>query len=326
MGIERNGTALIRTLALTKDATLLHNSPLERLRAADIEWYWVDFDSPSHEEAALLDRVFHFHPLAIEDCLHFLQRPKMDYYGDYNFFVLHALNQRTLDAEEVDLFVGGNYVVSFHLQQSEELEEVWEKISVNEAIWAKGPVYIAYLVMDKLVDQYFPAVYLIEEAVDKLDDNLKRANGNRLMDELFDIRGDLLKLRRTINTMRDLLYRILNSERLAAFKEHHVYFVDIHDHLLRLSELIESNREMTADIRDSYTSFNSNRMNSIMMTLTIISSIFIPLTFIAGVYGMNFEFMPELKSHYGYFIVLIVMVLIGVGMYLWFRRKGWFKV
>ncbi len=146
------------------------------------------------------------------------------------------------------------------------------------------------------------------------------------MDEIFEIRSDLLKLRRIVNSMRDLLYRILNSERLIGFHEHKLYFSDIHDHLIKLSDMVASNREMTSDMRDNYLSINSTRMNKNMMVLTVITSIFIPLTFIVGVYGMNFQNMPELSSKYGYFVVLLIMAIIAIEMFLWFKRKGWFDM
>lgn len=314
---------MITTLAVTKQQELLENIPLSRLADADIAWYWVDFNVPTEAEAALLDTHFHFHPLAIEDCMHFLQRPKLDYYDGYLFFVLHSLNQSTLDAEEVDMFVGPNFFVTFHLKPLRELDEARRKFLEMWPDDAGSPVYAAYLLIDKLVDYYFPSVYRIEDALSDLDMNDRQLPGRKLMDEVFAIRADLLKLRRTVGSMRDLLYRVLNSERLKEFKEHHLYFTDIYDHLLRLAEMIDSSREITADMRDNYISVNSYRMNNVMMVLTIISSIFIPLTFIAGVYGMNFEFMPELKWKYGYFAVLVAMLLIGISMFLWFRRKGW---
>lgn len=146
------------------------------------------------------------------------------------------------------------------------------------------------------------------------------------MNEVFGIRSDLLKLRRTIIPMRDLLYRIVNTNMMKSDTNRQAYFNDIYDHLLKLTEIVESNRDMTADLRDSYQTLNSNRMNAIMMTLTIVSTIFIPLTFIVGVYGMNFDNMPELHWKYGYFGVLIFMGLLVSGMLLWFKHKGWFRI
>jgi magnesium transporter len=315
---------LIRTIVITKELELKENVPLEQLSDIEIAWYWVDFSSPNKEESMLLEQYFHFHPLAIEDCLHFLQRPKLDYYEGYNFFVLHALNQKTLESEEVDLFVGQNFIVTFHFEQSKEIDTVWQRVLSNEHIQSRGPSYIAYMIIDKLVDEYFPIVYQIEDQLNEIEN--RKTHQRSFVDEVFAIRGCLLKLRRTIVPMRDLLYHILNSKRIEIVQDQRAYYTDIYDHLLKLTEIIESNRDITSDIRDSYLSLNSYRMNNIMITLTIISSIFIPLTFIAGIYGMNFEYMPELTWRYGYFIVLGIMAIIGVGMVLWFKRKGWFEI
>lgn len=145
------------------------------------------------------------------------------------------------------------------------------------------------------------------------------------MEDVFELRAQLLKLRRTIIPMSELLYRILNSERVNISKENRFYFMDIHDHLLRLIEIIESNREMTNDIRDSYISINSYRMNNIMKTLTVLSSIFIPLTFIASIYGMNFEYIPELSWRWGYFATLGAMFVVSSLMLFVLWKMGWFK-
>lgn len=145
-----------------------------------------------------------------------------------------------------------------------------------------------------------------------------------LLDDLFEIRHELLTLRHTINPMRDLLYRMLNSQHLEGVIKRNAYFSDIYDHLLKLSEMVESNRDITTDIRDSYISINSHQTNQVIQILTIITSIFAPLTFIAGIYGMNFVHMPELTTKYGYFATLIIMAIIATSMFIWFKRKGWF--
>lgn len=315
---------MVHTIAITKDLKLKKNLPLTDLQSKDIEWYWVDFDCPIEEESKLLDTHFHFHHLAIEDCLHFLQRPKLDYYGDYNFYVLHGLNDKKLASEEVDLFLGKNFIVTYHQTHLSEIDEVWLKINTSEDTWLEGSIFVCYTILDKLVDHYFPAVYKIEDEISEVDDNEKGESLRILMDRVFEIRSDLLKLRRITTQMRDLLYRMLNSNHLEEIKSKHVYFTDIYDHLLRLNEMIESSQAMTSEIRDSYLSINAHRMNSIMMLLTVITTIFIPLTFIAGVYGMNFKNMPELEWHYGYFVVMGVMGALALAMFLWFKWKGWF--
>ncbi|WP_010248417.1 magnesium/cobalt transporter CorA [Acetivibrio cellulolyticus] len=317
---------MIRIIAVTKDLKLRKGLKIADLKDSNIQWYWVDFEAPDEKEIKYLSDYFHFHHLSIEDCLQFLERPKLDYCGTYNFLVLHALNQDTLAAEEVDVFIGKNYVVSFHKQPSDEIQSAWNQVEEDKELWAKGHNYIIYLILDKIIDEYFPAIYRIEDYLSEIDDNARRNSVKELINEVFEVRGELLKLRRIVNSMRDLLYRIINSDHAEGFKEGKLYFTDIYDHLIKLSEMIESNRDVTSDLRDSYLSVMSNRMNTIMMILTVITTIFIPLTFIAGIYGMNFEYMPELKWRYGYFVVMGFMALIALVMTLWFKVKGWFNI
>lgn len=317
---------MIRTFGVTADSQLEMDFPLEDLNKKTFDWYWVDFDKPTPDEWALLDSFFHFHPLAIEDCLDRLQRPKVDYYDGYQFFVVHALNAQTLEAEELDIFVGKNFVVTFHHSAVEELDLVRKKIQRDASFWERGSVYAMYQILDKVVDSYFPIVHKIEDHLNEIDDKMSFDMKHFSMDTVFDMRSDLLWLRRTILPMRDLINRVLTSSRFDLQKHEHTYFADISDHLAKLTEIVESNRELTADIRDSYMAMNSNRMNRIMMILTIVSSIFIPLTFVAGVYGMNFKNMPELEMKNGYFFALGAMILIGLSMLAWFKHKGWMSL
>jgi len=242
--------------------------------------------------------------------------------------VLHALNEQTLDAEEIDLFISAKFLVSYHHQEKSEMNEAWEQVK-NEIHsrkgWSGGPMAAAYTVMDKLVDKYFPCLYTLEDELADLESNSESESVEDLMSKVFGLRGRLLKMRRTIVPMRDLMYRILNSQHVQSNGEERIYFGDIYDHLLKLSDMIDADREMTSDLRDSYISLNSNRMNSIMKTLTVITTVFMPLTLIAGIYGMNFVVMPELEWKYGYFGVLLFMLVVGIGMFRWFRRSGWFK-
>ncbi|MCX7920476.1 MAG: magnesium/cobalt transporter CorA [Clostridia bacterium] len=317
---------MIYTLARTKNLELLENVPLGRLSMEDIIWYWVDFDSANNHEIELLSTYFKFHDLAIEDCLEHLERPKVDYYGTYNFFVLHSIDSNTLEPIELDLFVGDNYVVSFHKSTLKEIESTRQKILSSVNAKKDDHIYVAYLIFDKIVDYYFPIVYRIEDSLSEIDIKSRDRRIYDLIDQVFEIRTDLLKLRHTINSMKELLYRILNSEHLQGFRDNKRHFNDIYDHLLRLSDIVESNREVTADVRDNYLSINSHKMNKIMTILTVITSVFIPLTFIVGIYGMNFDYMPELRWQYGYFYVLGLMAFIGMSMLLWFKRKGWFDI
>lgn len=314
---------MIRTMAVKKNNEIMLDLPMDALTGPEISWYWVDFNQPSDEESQLLDRFFHFHPLAIEDCMHLLQRPKVDFYDDYAFFVLHGIQQQDLSINEVDLFTSPGFLVTFHFDAMKEIDDVWDYESRNGK--ATDPYILAHSVLDHLVDAYFTPVYQIEDELDEIENNRRKESMRTMMNQLFATRGDLLNLRHTVLPTRDLLYRILNSQRMNQIEQHRAYFTDVYDHLLKLAEIIESNREITADIRDSYLSLNANRTNSVMMTLTVITTIFMPLTFIAGIYGMNFKYMPELNLHYGYFYVLGLMALIGAAMFIWFKKKGWFE-
>lgn len=316
---------MIRVLAVTQDHQILHAVNLDILKRNDIKWYWADFNLPNEEESQLLDTYFQFHPLAIEDCLHYLQRAKLEYYDDYSFLVIHAINHNPLEAREVDLFVGKDFVVSFHFHELQEIESTWKYFRHLKDIGKKGSLDVAYKVMDELVDMYFPVIYKVEERIQGLEMYGRRGTMHALINEIFSIRGDLLHLHHTITPMRELLYRMLESDHIPIEQNKRAYFQDIHDHLVKLGQLIETNRAITSEIRENYLSLNSYHMNSIMKTLTVITTIFMPLTFIAGIYGMNFKNMPELTWKYGYFLVLGIMGVIGIGMVLWFRKKGWFR-
>ncbi|MDF2522851.1 MAG: magnesium and cobalt transport protein CorA [Clostridiales bacterium] len=317
---------MVHILAITKDSELLIDVSLERLSDKDIAWYWVDFEDPDKEEVLLLSKHFKFDDHAIKDCLNLLERPKVNFYDSYNFFVLHSLDQSTYVPEELDVFLSQGYVVTVHKSKLQEINEVRQKITEDKSIWDNDTMFVLYLLLDKIVDMYFPAVFKIEDQLDEIDIRAENSRVHDLIDQVFSIRADLLKLRRCINSMKDLLYRMLNSEHLEYLRHNKRHFSDIYDHLLKLADTIESNREVTADMRDSYMSVNARRSNSIMTVLTVVTSIFIPLTFIVGVYGMNFDYMPELRWRYGYFGISGIMAAIGVLLFFWFKRKGWFDI
>ncbi|WP_428910735.1 magnesium/cobalt transporter CorA [Niallia sp. Krafla_26] len=319
---------MIRFIGITNENKVETNSHIDDANFAKYKWFWVDFNEPTNEEIEQLSTTFHFHPLAIEDCVERLQRPKLDYYKDYTFYVTHSVRveEKEITKEELDFFVGENYIVSFQRISTMEITQVWDRLLSEKDIEKWDSYYVFYQILDKIVDNYFPIIYKIEDELNRIVNIITQRNSMYdLMSELFDTRYMLLNLRHTVNPMRDLLYRMLNSHHLNEIREEREYFSNIYDHLLKLSDMVMSNREVTADISDSYLSLNSHQTNNVMKVLTIITSIFAPLTFIAGIYGMNFENIPELSWKYGYFLSLGLMGVIGVFMYLWFKRKGWFK-
>ncbi|MFL6559888.1 MAG: CorA family divalent cation transporter, partial [Bacillus sp. (in: firmicutes)] len=265
---------MIRTIAVNKNNELVKDIAIVDLLKGDYKRFWIDFHLPTDEEIKFLHEPLHFHPLAIEDCINHLQRPKLDYYEDHTFFITQSLNPLTLTRDEIDFFLGENYIVSFHLQPSTEIDEVWKRFTESTNLEKWEPSHVLYLVIDKMVDNYFPLVFKIEERLNEIDENSKGRSMEALLEDLFDTRHHLLSLRHTITPMRDLIYRILNSQRLTSIQGKREYYSDIHDHLLKLTEMIEANRELTTDIRDSYISINSHQTNHVMKVLTVITTIF----------------------------------------------------
>jgi len=314
---------MLHIIGMNKNKVIERNISLEEAKSSKYTWFWVDMNEPTQEEIQLLTTEFKFHQLAIEDCLEYVQRPKLDYYEGYHFLILHELQKLDLEETEIDIFVSDHFVVTFHMHRSPIISQVLESIHTDRRA-SKSPLHLTHRIIDELVDSYFPLMYRLEDELADLEVDQMKKQVHNAVERLYDIRTDLSKLRRTILPTRDLLYRILNSNRFKDISEHRIYFEDIHDHLMKLSDMIEANRDLASDIRESYFSLSSEKMNGIMKTLTIISSFFLPLTFIVGLYGMNFHFMPELTWKYGYLFVLVIMGFVTLLMYIFFKRKGWF--
>ena len=187
-------------------------------------------------------------------------------------------------------------------------------------------MHVMHMLISEIVEGYIPLISKIENRLDELEENDAHTKGSKIMNEVFDLRSDLLKLRRGLLPMRELIHRFLVSRRVDMTDNDRKYFHDVYDELLQQTEIIEASRELASDIRENYMTYNSFKSNNIMMTLTVISTIFLPLTFLAGVYGMNFSYMPELQTEYGYFVLWIVMFLIAAGMLWFFKKKGWFDM
>ncbi|MED3624066.1 magnesium/cobalt transporter CorA [Neobacillus thermocopriae] len=318
---------MINFIGITKANTIEKHDSIDRINIENYQWFWVDFNEPTMEETTHLSNTFRFHVLAIEDCLNqTLQRPKLDYYDNYTFFITHTVRggESEVIKEELDFFISENFMVTFHLHPSIEVTEVFSRLAMQKDIQNMTTQHVFYELLDKIVDNYFPVIYKIEDKLDEIENNTLNRRMDNLLNDLFETRYLLLTLMHSVHPMRDLLYRMLNSQHLKNILKKKEYFSDIYDHLLKLSDMVMSNREITADIRDNYLSLNSHQTNNVMKVLTIMTSIFAPLTFVAGIFGMNFHHMPELEWEYGYPFSLILMGLIGLGLLIWFKKKKWF--
>lgn len=193
--------SMIRTLVITTDLEAKYDVALKEIRKKEVLWYWVDFYKATEDEIRLLGKFFHFHPLSIEDCVENVERPKIDFYDSYMFVVLHGIHQQTLEPEELDLFVNEKGIVTFHKNAIRDLNNIWLRIKKDDSL-KKGPMKIMHQLTDKLVDDFFPPVYHLEDLLNQIEENNKNKSINELMKELFSIRSQLSKIRRTIIPMR----------------------------------------------------------------------------------------------------------------------------
>jgi magnesium transporter len=279
-----------------------------------------------------IGRMFGLHDLALEDVLNVHQRAKVEPYDDHLFVVTRRIIAEGPDhlaSEQISVFIGKNFVLTFQQIPGDCFNPVRERIRGSRGrIRVAGADYIAYALIDAVIDSYFPIVDKYADQLDDLEDEVTIHQNPEVVARLHDLRNDLLTLRRNVRPHRDALNLLVRDQHPLIADETRVFLRDTYDHTIQLIELLEVYREMCSDLRDYYASIVSNRMNEIMKVLTIIATLFIPLSFIAGLYGMNFNTkepgnMPELNLPYGYVGALIGMTLMACGMLGFFWRKGW---
>ena len=282
---------------------------------------WIDFQSPTKEEIKQVLQTYHFHPASIEECLDDVQRPKVEFFTDYTFIIAHSINKE-MEASEINMFITNKVVITVHKIHSEEMAHAWKKLSANETKYSTSHM-LAHYILDSIVDNYFDILYILQDKVNNFSETVPNMKDTtNLLAEVFDLRKDLHRLRKSIFPMRDLLYRLCENTNTPEKEKR--YYKTVFHHLQHVCESIEELQSITNDVRDNLLSISGYETNQIMKTLTIITTIFMPLTVIVGIYGMNFANMPELRWQYGYFGIMILMFVMVVLMTLWFRKKKWF--
>ena len=291
---------------------------------------WINVDG-LHDVASIEAIAGHFglHPLVVEDVVHTGQRPKAEDYEDTLFIVLRMLSYNEqedwVDDEQVSLVLGPGWVLSFQQRAGDVFEGVRERIRSNRGRIRRAKAdYLAYSLIDAVVDQYFVVLERIGERVEVLGEEVSERASPKKLEEIRRLKRELLFLRKSIWPLREVLSGVQRGES-PLFDEHTlIYLRDVYDHTIQVIDTVETYRDMMAGLLDVYLTSVSNRMNEVMKVLTVIATIFIPLTFVAGIYGMNFVHMPELSWKFGYFGALGVMGVIALGMLAYFKRKGWF--
>ena len=287
---------------------------------------WVDVSDPEGPDFEQLATQLGFHPLAIEDSQHGHQRPKIEEYEGYYYIVLYEAetdSEHHLELREISLFIGQNYLVTVHSQPIKALataERLWRGWS---DLAERGTGLLTYLMIDAIVDDYMPLLDTISDRMDDLEQQIFEDFQQESLQEIFRVKKQLLFLRRAVVPLRDVFNILLRREKTLFTRDTMIYFQDVYDHLIRVADMIDTLREIVGSTMDAYLSVSGNRMNFVMKRLTSISAILMSVTLVAGIYGMNFQYMPELLWRYGYVGALSGMLLIALGLYFYFKKIKW---
>jgi magnesium transporter len=302
---------------------------VESIRGYLSKWpvVWINVEGLGDAETIRkIGEVFDLHRLALEDVINVHQRPKVEVYKSHYFIVIRMadLHDR-LETRQLSIFLGKNYVLTFQEFESGRFDPIRARIRDKAGrIRQTGADYLAYAILDSCIDNYFPALEKYGELIETLEDQVIVSPGNQFVSEIHEMKRDLLILRRAVWPLREAVNSLIREPSQLITDETRIYIRDCYDHTIQVIDLLENYRDIAGDLIEVYLSSVSNRLNEIMKILTIFTTIFIPLNFIAGIYGMNFRNMPELNWNYGYLYALGIMAALTVGMLFYFRRKGWF--
>jgi magnesium transporter len=328
---------MVRILYYSKRSGLQMDYPLEQVKRALRDkkgLLWVDFDGePDANCEPVLRDTFGFHPLAVDDALQETHVPKVDDWGDYLYVVLGALDfgespkDYSIHANELDIFLGVNFVVTHHDEPIPGLDQVWEACRRDLRHTQSGADHLLYKIVDYIVAAYMPIVERIDRDIDELEDRIFDTPDPTTLESLFALKRTLLAMRRVITPQREVLNKLARDDYRVIDPNDRVFFRDVYDHLVRLHDLNESMRDLVGGALDTYLSVINNRLNEVMKTLTVITSVFMPISFIAGFFGMNF-FAPAAHlegwtSDLAFLATLAITFLLPLSMFLWMRRRTW---
>jgi magnesium transporter len=322
---------VFRIIATRGSDEIVADAPLSRLTSLLQEPgtnVWADLSSPTtDEDIAIVSDIFRFHQLAIEDCFESRPHPKVEEIDNYIYCITHGLASGSTAEDatvvELDAFVGPGYVVTHHTLPSRSVAAVTESVLKTGLPLRRGSVGVLHGLLDRQVDGLEETLDHIEERITHLEDAVFARPSDDHLASLLAVKRNILQLRRWMSKQREVVLRLGRREFGIISADEAMLFRDVHDHLVRINDLLESFREMLTSIQDAYLSVTSNRLNETMKFLTLFTATLMPLTVISGIYGMNFHFMPELDSRWGYPIVLGVMAAVMGTVLFFFRRKGW---
>lgn len=322
----------------TGDESVRENIPvgdLSELLKDENTVVWVDMDVRTKEDlrqAELIYKdIFKFHHLTIEDCREARNQPKVEEFPDYLFFIVHGIKSKAKTSnfitKELDGYLGRNFVVTNRNEDFRSIDSVKKQIHNNPKVFERGAPYLLHQILDRLVDFYMPIVDDFDRSINELEDRVYEMDSgdNAILEEIMDVRRSVARLKRISTRQLDVLYRISHGE-FPQIPEHILpFYRDVHDHLLRISDMAESYRDLVSGLFEIHFSVTANKTNEVMKVLAIFSATMLPMTLLSGIYGMNFDNLPLLHSENGYFYTLGLMVIIFSGLIIYFWRKGWFS-
>jgi magnesium transporter len=291
-------------------------------------WVWVDLSKPSSDEARILTEVFHFHELAVEDALAETHYPKIESYGDYLYLILHGIDfkasEHLFKTQDIDFFLGERYLVTVHPGISRSMNQVSEVCGRSAHVLGEGPTGLLHRIVDTMVDNYLPEVEKLNERLDEIEKEVFEHPNQQLVRRILDFKRDVSSLRRVVLPERDAVGRLARREFPLISEAMSYRFRDVHDHLVRLTDEAMFFQDRITSLLDAYLSNVSNQLNSVMKVLTVIATIFMPLTVLTGMWGMNVP-LPHLPGNdAAQFWWIVVLMLATSAVMLWFfRRKGW---
>jgi magnesium transporter len=294
---------------------------------------WADFggEDPVPSEAILLN-TFKFHPLAIDDALHETHVPKVDDWEQYLYIAMHAISftsgEEDIEAIELDIFLGKNYIVTHHDSPIPALDRVWDACTKDLRYFKRGADHVLYKLTDELIVDYMQVVENLDEEIELVEDEVMGNPASSIVERIFTLKRATLHLRRVLSPLREVLNKLARDDYAVIDAKDRVYFRDIYDHLVRLHDISESLRDLVGGVLDTYLSVINNRMNEIMKTLTIITTLFMPITFITGFFGMNFfqanfSGLIPWTNYIAFILMFILMIATPVAMFLWMRQRKW---
>ncbi|MDX1665902.1 MAG: magnesium/cobalt transporter CorA [Saprospiraceae bacterium] len=296
-------------------------------QAGIVNWY----DLRGLHDISLIERVgrsFDIHPLVLEDVVDINQRPKFEAYDAGLFLIFRAIHFRRerlrIETEQVAVYIGNDYVISFQEDEQDLFDMVRKRLhSGRGKIRQRGPDYLAYALMDAVVDNYFVVLGEVEEFIEVLEEEIVENPREHTKSRIHQIKREMLHLRKAVTPLREAVGQFSRADHPLVAEQTVIFLRDLYDHVIQAMDMVETYRDSLTGLHDLYISEMSFRMNNVMQVLTIMATIFIPLTFLAGIYGMNFDYMPELHWRYSYFVLWGIMIVITGGLIYYFRRKGW---